>query len=79
MTQDKILHAAAGFLIASIAGALAWLSGWPAHHLWAALAAMVAGLTKEAWDSTGRGNVDGLDALATAAGGIIAAIIIALA
>lgn len=35
------------------------------------IAAIVVGAAKEAWDSTGRGNVEILDFVATAAGGLL--------
>lgn len=65
MPVDKILHLLAGFIIASL---LAPFIG----ALLAITTAAVVGLLKEAYDSTGRGNVEFGDFIVTAAGGGIA-------
>lgn len=61
MSTDKLLHLLAGSTIAALA--------YPFGILWACLAVSVAAIGKEAYDSTGRGNVELLDAVATLAGG----------
>ena len=70
MAKDKKLHIYAGFLI-SLIGACLW--GAPFGFGLACL----AGLLKEARDKiTGKGTVEGLDWLATIAGGLIPYLII---
>lgn len=65
MAYDKKLHIVAGFIISFIG---AYLFGAPFGFGLACL----AGLLKEARDKiTGRGTVEGLDALATMTGGLI--------
>lgn len=44
---------------------------YPFGILWACLAVCLAAIGKEAYDSTGRGNVEVLDAVATVAGGAV--------
>jgi len=67
MGRDKVLHFAAGAVIASAAYALT-------GSLWAAvLAAALAGAAKEAYDATGRGTVDAVDFAATLAGALLPA------
>lgn len=62
MQPDKVLHFAAGAVVASAAYALT-------GSLWGAvLAAALAGAAKEAYDATGRGAVDLWDFIATVAG-----------
>lgn len=60
---DKAAHFAAGAGAAVIAAQV-----WPDEPLAPCLAAFGLGIAKEAWDATGRGNVEALDALATGAG-----------
>jgi hypothetical protein len=81
LAPDKIAHFWAGLVIAALAWpasyAVAVLTGWAwVHGPWSALAAAVAaGIAKEAYDATGRGTVEALDAVATAAGyGVIIAL-----
>ena len=59
---DKAHHAAAG---AGISILVTEITGSPLKGCAAALA---AGLAKEAWDSTGRGNVEAADVAATVLG-----------
>ncbi len=47
--------------------------------LWGFLAAMAAGIAKEAWDMSGHGTPDALDMMATIIGGIVAFIVFYLA
>lgn len=70
MADDKKKHLLAGFLIASVIFAMCLLSEFSASGMAAFLAAVIAGIGKEAYDATGRGNVELMDALATAAGGV---------
>lgn len=68
MPKDKILYVIVGFIIGFLG----------AYFLRSALfgfgLACLAGLLKEIYDKvTGRGTVEGLDALATMAGGLIGA------
>lgn len=63
MPTDKLLHLLAGIAIAAVAH--------PFGILWAGLAVFVAAIGKEAYDSTGRGYVEVLDAVATLAGGAV--------
>jgi hypothetical protein len=63
MPTDKLLHLLAGIAIAALA--------YPFGILWACLAVLVAAVGKEIYDSTGRGHVELLDALATVAGGAL--------
>ena len=58
---DKLLHLLVGIAIAAIL--------YPFGILWACLAVFIAAIGKEAYDATGRGNVELLDAVATLAGG----------
>ena len=65
MKTDKKLHIYAGFLI-SIIGACLWSA------LFGFGLACLAGLLKEIYDKvTGKGTVEGLDALATMFGGAL--------
>lgn len=62
MQPDKVLHFAAGAVVASAAYAVT-------GSLWGAvLAAALAGAAKEAYDATGRGTVDLWDFIATVVG-----------
>lgn len=61
MPVDKLLHLLAGSTLAALV--------YPFGILWACLAVLVAAVGKEAYDSTGRGNVELMDAVATLAGG----------
>jgi hypothetical protein len=63
MPTDKLLHLLAG---TTIAAAL-----YPFGTLWACLAVCLAAVGKEAYDSTGRGRVEFMDALTTVAGGAL--------
>jgi hypothetical protein len=63
MPTDKLLHLLAGIAIAAVV--------YPFGILWACLAVLIAAIGKEAWDSTGRGHVELLDAVATLAGGAV--------
>lgn len=63
MPTDKLLHLLAGITIAALV--------YPFGILWACLAVFIAAIGKEAYDSTGRGHVELLDALATVAGGSV--------
>ena len=69
MHRDKAGHFTVGLAIAALT---AWATGAPLLGL---LAAVAAGIGKEAWDATGRGTVDLLDFVATAAGGVAVAIV----
>lgn len=60
LPQDKVLHAGAG---SAIYGGSRAVGLTPAQSLGACAA---AGVAKEVYDSTGRGNVEAADALATA-------------
>lgn len=63
MPSDKLLHLLAGSTIAALV--------YPFGILWACLAVFIAAIGKEAYDSTGRGHVELLDAAATVAGGAL--------
>ena len=63
LPQDKANHLAYGLAIFCIVGLVSPIAGLAA--------AVIAGALKEAYDSTGRGNVEFLDFVATAAGGAI--------
>lgn len=65
-----MLHFLAGAAIASLVAFGAVLLGQPSAGLWGLLAAAVAGLLKEGWDSLGRGTVEASDALWAAAGAL---------
>ena len=68
MPRDKMLHFIAGAVIAALTAVVGHALGWP---VWTALAAAtVAGVAKELWDATGRGQVEAADALWTVAGGV---------
>ena len=62
---DKQAHFFSGMAIAFIIGLLT-------DPLWGFLAAMGAGIAKEAWDMSERGTPDALDMMATIMGGITA-------
>lgn len=66
--RDKVIHFIGG---AVIAGAVIAVGG---GSVAAFIAALCSGLAKEAIDATGRGHVEALDAMATAAGGLFVAI-----
>lgn len=63
MGKDKVLHLIVGAIIA-LAGS--FLAGW----IPGLLLAVVAGGFKEFWDSKGHGQVELMDFIATAIGGI---------
>lgn len=60
MPTDKILHLLAGIAIATLV--------YPFGILWAIAAVFIAAIGKETYDSTGRGHVELLNAVATVAG-----------
>jgi hypothetical protein len=61
MPTDKLLHLLAGSTTAALV--------YPFGVFWSCLVVLVAAVGKEAYDATGRGNVELLDAVATLAGG----------
>lgn len=61
--MDKLLHFLVGAVIAAAI--------LPLDIVAAAVAVVVAAVGKEVWDSTGRGHVEALDAVATVAGGLV--------
>lgn len=61
--SDKLIHLLAGIAIAAVV--------YPFGILWAIAAVFLAAVGKEAYDSTGRGHVELLDAVATLAGGAV--------
>ena len=63
LPADKAGHLIAGLVVFCVFGLFS-----PIHGL---AAAIFVGALKEAWDSTGRGNVEVFDFLATAGGGAI--------
>ena len=63
LPPDKAGHLIAGLVVFCIFGLFSPTVGLAA--------AVFVGAAKEAWDSTGRGNVEVLDFLATAAGGAV--------
>lgn len=63
MLTDKLLHFLAGITVAAVV--------YPFGILWACLAVFITAIGKEAYDATGRGNVEVLDSLATVVGGVI--------
>ena len=63
LPPDKAGHLIAGLVVFCIFGLFSPIIGL--------CAAVVVGAAKEYWDSTGRGNVEFLDFLATAGGGAI--------
>ncbi|MDV7271411.1 hypothetical protein RYZ20_10915 [Thioclava sp. A2] len=69
--RDKVGHFAVGALIATGVGGL---TGWPIGFG----LAVTAGLLKEAWDSEGHGHVEAMDFVATAAGGVLGAVMVAV-
>ena len=76
MPHDKKLHLFAGYAVAWLAGIGCMATGLP---LWPApLAAAIAGLGKEVWDSQGHGDPDFMDFIASASGGLLAYGMIAL-
>lgn len=64
MKIDKIIHFLAGF---AIAAPLA-----PFFGIWAMAPVVIAAAAKEAYDSTGRGNVEFSDFAYTVVGGLLA-------
>ena len=68
--RDKALHFVAG---AAIAAPVAWF-GMPVHGV---LMAGFAGIAKEEWDRRGNGTPELADFIATLAGAIFAAVIVA--
>jgi hypothetical protein len=70
MADDKKKHLIAGLLIAALVFVACLAVGIPAPGEMAFAAAVAAGIAKEAYDATGRGRVEFMDALATAAGGL---------
>lgn len=67
--MDKKKHLVAGLVIAGAVFAACLIVGIPAAGQFAFASAVIAGIAKEAYDATGRGQVEVMDALATAAGG----------
>lgn len=65
--DDKVLHALAGIGIAYGVEEVLEANGVPERRAkrWGCAAALGAGVLKEAYDSTGRGTVDGMDVVAT--------------
>jgi len=70
MAEDKKKHLVVGLMIAAAVFVACLVAGIPASGELAFAAAVLAGIGKEAYDATGRGNVELMDALATAAGGL---------
>lgn len=70
MADDKKKHLLAGFLIAGFIFAVAVFSEFPAPGMAAFAASVIAGIVKEVYDETGRGNPEVMDVVATAAGGV---------
>lgn len=65
LSADKYLHLIGG------AGITAIVALWRVAAPWAAAAAVIAGVLKEVYDHYNGGCVEGADALATAAGGLL--------
>jgi uncharacterized membrane protein len=63
LPHDKAMHVLYGLACFCVFALISPLVGL--------VAAIVVGAAKEAWDSTGRGNVEILDFVATAAGGLL--------
>ncbi len=63
LPPDKAGHLIAGLLVYCVAGLVSPVAGLAA--------AAIVGAAKEAYDATGRGHVEFLDFVATAAGGAI--------
>jgi len=63
LPADKAGHLIAGLACFCVFGLISPVVGL--------IAAVIVGAAKEAYDSTGRGNVEFLDFAATAAGGVI--------
>ena len=59
--------------------ALAFTVGLFFDPLWGVIAAMGAGIAKEAWDMSGRGTPDALDMLSTMLGGVAAFVVFQVA
>lgn len=71
---DKQLHFVAGFTISAIVSLLALRVG---HDPWIGfVVACAAGLMKESYDRTGRGQKDFLDFWWTGLGGVVAPLVI---
>jgi hypothetical protein len=70
MAEDKKKHLVVGLMIAAAVFVACLFLGIPAPGELAFAAAALAGIAKEAYDATGRGKVEVMDALATAAGGV---------
>ena len=70
MAWDKKKHFLAGLIIATACFAVCLFLGIPMPGGVAFAAAALAGIGKEAYDATGRGKVEVMDALATAAAGV---------
>lgn len=69
MQHDKALHIIAG----TVAGTIGYIAAhFLSHDPWigALVAGVIAGAVKEVWDSTGKGTVDHMDAVATVAGAL---------
>jgi hypothetical protein len=60
--RDKVLHFGAG------AAASALVTAYTGSPMKGCAAALGLGIAKEVWDSTGRGNVEAADAIATGLG-----------
>ncbi len=71
MPYDKTLHFAAGAAISLAAGVLI-------GPIWGLAAAIAAGIYKEIYDYVDYGRPDVWDAVATAAGGLLAYLVIVL-
>ena len=65
LSADKCLHLIGG------AGITAIVALWRVAAPWAAVVAVIAGVLKEVYDYYNGGCVEGGDALATAAGGLL--------
>lgn len=65
LSADKYLHLIGG------AGITAIVALWRVAAPWAAAVAVIAGVLKEVYDHYNGGCVEGADALATAAGGLL--------
>ncbi len=71
--KDKMLHFVVGGVIAIV---VITFTGIP---FWGVLASLIAGISKEVWDSTGRGTPDVYDIVATLIGGIAIALVFVVA
>lgn len=79
--NDKIIHATAGYFIGLLLAAFAslWMAPFTACFFGFLVASVASVLKEVAWDwYMGRGEPDLVDALATAAGGLIGAVLFKL-